>query len=198
MIGRMTAPLAPVESLARRLGAAWWAPVLVGIAWIVVGFVVLRFDESTVEIVSVVFGVMVLLAAVGEFFRATLTTGGWRVWHIVFGVLLVAAAVLTLADPGATFVSLAVVMGAYFVVAGTFDIVFSLFNVHVHVPGWWLQLLAGIAELVLGFLASRSFESSAVVLVTYVSVLAVFRGLSEIAAGFAVRNVASTVRALAR
>lgn len=196
MIGRMTAPLAPVESLARRLGAAWWAPVLVGIAWIVVGFVVLRFDESTVEIVSVVFGVMVLLAAVGEFFRATLTTGGWRVWHIVFGVLLVAAAVLTLADPGATFVSLAVVMGAYFVVAGTFDIVFSLFNVHV--PGWWLQLLAGIAELVLGFLASRSFESSAVVLVTYVSVLAVSRGLSEIAAGFAVRSVASTARALAR
>lgn len=196
MIGRMTAPLAPVESLARRLGAAWWAPVLVGIAWIVVGFVVLRFDESTVEIVSVVFGVMVLLAAVGEFFRATLTTGGWRVWHIVFGVLLVGAAVLTFANPGATFVSLAVVMGAYFVVAGTFDIVFSLFNVHV--PGWWLQLLAGIAELVLGFLASRSFESSAVVLVTYVSVLAVFRGLSEIAAGFAVRSVASTARALAR
>ena len=190
----MTAPLTPLETLARRLGAAWWVPVLVGVAWIVVGFVVLRFDESTVAIVSVVFGVMVLLAAAGELFRAYLTQGGWRVWHVVFGVLLVAAAVLTFANPGATFVSLAVVIGAYFVVVGTVDIVLSLFDVHL--PGWWLRLLAGIAEVVLGFLASRSFESSAVVLVTYVSVLAVFRGLAEITAGFAVRSVAATARAL--
>ncbi|WP_162940141.1 HdeD family acid-resistance protein [Gryllotalpicola protaetiae] len=182
----MTALLqTPLESLARRIGALWWTLVLVGIAWIVVGFVVLRFDESTVAVVSIVFGIMVLLAALGEFFRAAVTGGGWRVWHIVFGILLIGAAALAFANPGGTFVSLAVIVGAYFVAIGIFDIVWSLLNVKF--PGWWLQLLSGIAELILGFLASRSFESSAVVLVTFVSVTAIFRGISEISVGFAVR-----------
>ncbi|HEY0247941.1 MAG TPA: DUF308 domain-containing protein [Gryllotalpicola sp.] len=94
-------------------------------------------------------------------------------------------AAITFLNPGGTFVSLALVVGAYFVVSGVFDIVWSLFSTRF--PGWWLQLLSGTAELVLGYLASRSFESSAVVLVTWVSVTAIFRGISEITAGFAVR-----------
>ncbi|HEY0260933.1 MAG TPA: DUF308 domain-containing protein [Lacisediminihabitans sp.] len=184
----MTSAASPLETLARRTGSLWWTLVLVGIAWIVIGFVVLRFDRSTVEIVSIVFGVMVLLAAAGEFFRAAVSLGGWRVWHIVFGILLVAAAVLAFIDPGSTFVSLALIAGFYFVVSGIFDVISSLFSIPF--PGWWLQLLSGIAELILGFIASNSFADSAVVLVTAVSVLAVFRGVSEISAGFAVRGIA--------
>ena len=66
---------------------------------------------------------------------------------------------------------------------GTYDIITSLFSITLS-PIWWLQLLSGIAELVLGFLASSSFSSSVVVLVTYVSVLAIFRGVAEIGAAF--------------
>ena len=187
-------PLAtgPLANVARRIGSLWWALVIVGIAWIVIGFVVLRFDNSTVDIISVVFGIMVLLAAVGEFFRAVVSVGGWRVWHVVFGILLVAAAIIAFINPGSTFVSLALVAGFYFVFAGIFDIISSLFAIPF--PGWWLQLLAGVAELILGFIASNSFANSAVVLVTFVSVLAIFRGVSEISAGFAVRAVTSATK----
>lgn len=188
----MTLFAGPLEALARRVGSLWWTLVVVGIAWIVVGFVVLRFDNSTVTIIAVVFGIMILLAAAGEFFRAAVSPGGWRVWHVVFGILLVIAAVIAFINPGSTFVSLALVAGFYFVFAGIFDVVSSLFSIPS--PTWWLQLLSGIAELILGFIASNSLSNSAVVLVTFVSVLAIFRGVSEISAGFAVRTIADVAK----
>ena len=188
-----TTSISPLETIAKKTNSLWWLLVVVGVAWIVVGFIVLRFDNSTVEVISVVFGVMVLLAAGGELFKAAITPGGWRVWHVSFAVLLLIGAIIIFVNPGSTFVSLALVTGFYFVFAGIFDIISSLFSTGT--PGWWLPLLSGIAEVVLGFLASSSFSSSVVVLVTYVSVVAIFRGVSEIAVGFGIRHLASNVNA---
>ena len=185
-------PLSPLEAVARRIGSTWWLLVVLGVAWIVVGFVVLRFDTASVTIVAVVFGIMILLAALAEFFLAAISPGGWRVWHIIFGVLLVVAAVIAFANPGGTFVSLSLIIGFYFVVIGVFDIITSLFNVAI--PGWWLGLLSGIAEVILGFIGSSSVASGEIVLVTLVSVLAIFRGVSEIAAGFGVRTIAKAAK----
>ena len=178
----------PLEAVAKKFGSLWWTLVVVGVVWIIVGFVILRFDNSTVLVISIVFGIMVLLAAAGEIFRAAVTAGGWRVWHVIFAILLIIGAIIIFVHPGATFVSLAFVAGLYFVLVGTFDMISSLFAIGI--PGWWVQLLTGIAEVILGFLASSSFSSSVVVLVTYISLVAIFRGVSEIGAGFAVRSIA--------
>jgi uncharacterized membrane protein HdeD (DUF308 family) len=192
MTSTTASTLSPLEAIARRLGSSWWLLVIAGIAWIVIGFFVLRFDSATVAIIAVVFGIMILLAAAGEFFRAAISRGGWRVWHIIFGVLLVVAAIFAFVNPGSTFVSLALVIGFYFVVVGTFDIVSSLFDTAI--PGWWLRLLSGVAEVILGFIGSSSVSSGAIVLVTLVSVLAIFRGVSEITAGFGVRALAQSAK----
>ncbi len=179
---------APLTTVANRIGRYWWALLLVGIAWVVIGFVVLRFDSSTVDIISIVFGIVLILSAGGELFRAVITPGGWRVWHVIFAVLLVVGAVIVFINPGATFVSLAIVVGFYFVFAGTYDIVSSLFSVGT-TPAWGLQLFAGIIQVLLGFLASSSLSNSVIVLVIYVSVSALFRGVGEIAAAFTVRSL---------
>ncbi|MCU1585382.1 MAG: hypothetical protein JWM49_1938 [Microbacteriaceae bacterium] len=187
----LTAP-SPLATAAKKIGGSWWILLIVGIAWIVIGFAVLRFDTSTVYVISVVFGILLLLSAVNEIFRAVITPGGWRVWHIIFTLLLVIGAIIAFANPGATFESLAIVVGVYFVFVGTYDIITSLFSISLS-PIWWLQLLSGIAELVLGFLASSSFTSGVVVLVTYVSVLAIFRGVAEIGAAFTVRQATQAI-----
>ncbi|MDQ1570406.1 MAG: hypothetical protein QOF79_1080 [Actinomycetota bacterium] len=176
----------PLNAVARTLGRFWWVLLVAGIAWIVVGFVVLRFDSATVEVVSVLFGILILLSATGEILRAVVTPSGWRVWHIIFAVLLVAGAVLVFIHPGDAFVSLSLVVGFYFVFAGTFDILSSLFSIGT-TPAWGLQLVSGVLQLVLGFLASSSLSASVVVLVTYVAVSALFRGVAEIGAAFTTR-----------
>ena len=54
---------------------------------------------------------------------------------------------------------------------------------------WWTGLLLGVSELVLGVWAARSWERSLVTLVTLVGVWAICRGVSEIFAGFTLRQV---------
>ena len=57
------------------------------------------------------------------------------------------------------------------------------------VPSWWTQLLLGIAELVLGVWAVRSWERSLLTFVTLVGVWAIFTGVNEIFAAFSLREV---------
>lgn len=185
-------PLARVVASGR---AAWWLLLLIGVAWIVVGFVVLRFDEASAAVVVVLAGVVLLLAAAGEVFRAVVTAGGWRFWHLLFAALLVVAAVVDFSSPGVALISLALTFGFYFVFAGTFDVISALFMTAT--PGWWVQLLSGVLELVLGLLASSSAQESLVLLLTYVAASAIFRGVAEIAAAFAARAVAGGVGSLA-
>jgi uncharacterized membrane protein HdeD (DUF308 family) len=179
---------APLQAVAKKLGRLWWVLLIVGIAWIVVGFVVLRFDTSTVNVISVLFGILILLSAAGEIFRAIVTVGGWRVWHILFAILLIVGAAIAFINPGGTFFSLALVVGFYFVFAGTFDIISSLFSIGSS-PAWGLQLVAGVLQLLLGFIASSSLSASVVILVTYVSISALFRGVAEIGAAFTARSI---------
>ncbi len=181
----------PLTAIAQKFGRYWWTLLVVGIVWIILGFVVLRFDRSPVAVISIVFGILVLLSAAGELFRAVITPGGWKLFHIVFAVLLVIGAIWVFLNPAGAFISLALVTGLYFVLIGTFDIISSLFSIG-NTPGWWLQLLSGIAQVILGFLASASYENSVVVLVTYVSIAALSRGIAEIAAAFAIRAVTTT------
>jgi uncharacterized membrane protein HdeD (DUF308 family) len=178
----------PLEAVAKKLGRLWWVLLVVGIAWIVVGFVVLRFDAQSVNVISVLFGILILLSAAGEIFRAVVTANGWRVWHILFAILLVIAGVIAFVNPGGTFFSLALVVGFYFVFVGTFDIISSLFSIGTS-PAWGLQLVSGVLQLLLGFIASSSLSASVVILVTYVSISALFRGVAEIAAAFTARSI---------
>lgn len=185
-------PTGPLKAVADRVGRRWWLLLIPGITWIIIGFVVLRFDATAATVISVVFGVMVLLAALGEAFNAAITAGGWRAFHIVFAILLLIGAIGVFADPAGTFVSLAFVVGFYFVFAGTYDIIASLFDIGT-VPGWWLQLISGILQLVLGYLASSSLANGAYVLVTFVSIAALFRGVAEISAAFSARRAAQLI-----
>jgi uncharacterized membrane protein HdeD (DUF308 family) len=74
----------PLATAAKKIGSAWSILLTVGMAWIAIGFVVLRFDNSTVYVIAAVFGILLplLLSAGNEILCAALTAGGWRVWHI--------------------------------------------------------------------------------------------------------------------
>ena len=75
----------------------------------------------------------------------------------------------------------------YLITFGTIHIVNALAGPKL--SWWWTGLLLGISELVLGVWAARSWEHSLVTLVTLVGVWAICRGVSEIFAGFTLRQV---------
>jgi uncharacterized membrane protein HdeD (DUF308 family) len=56
----------------------------------------------------------------------------------------------------------------------------------IHV--WWVQLIAGIVEVVIGFWAAGYFGRSAILLVAWVGVIALMRGITEILFAFKLRS----------
>ena len=106
-----------------------------------------------------------------------------------------AAGILTFAWPGITLHVVAIMVACYLVVYGTIHIVSALAGPKL--SWWWTGLLFGIAELVLGVWAARSWESSLVTLVTLLGVWAISRGVNEIFAGFTLREVGKQTEQLA-
>ena len=106
---------------------------------------------------------------------------------IVGGILGIAAGIVTFAWPGITLYVVSILVAWYLIVFGTIHIVSALAGPKL--PWWWTGLLLGTSELVLGVWAARSWEHSLVTLVTLVGVWAICRGVNEIFAGFALRQV---------
>src|SRR6185312_2833498 len=165
----------------------WWLLLITGAAWIVLSIVILRFDYTTVAAVAVLFGVYCLVTAVKEIMIAAVSSStGWRIVHGLLAALLVVVGVVSFANLGATFVTLAAIISFYFIFRGSFDIVMALAGSAV--SGWWVLLISGLIELGLGFWAAGSWDISVVVLVAWVAAGALVHGIGEIALAFQIHH----------
>jgi uncharacterized membrane protein HdeD (DUF308 family) len=166
---------------------SWWLLVITGIAWIVVSFVILRFDYATVAAVAVLFGTYCLVAAATQAMIAAVSSSTGRcIAHGLLAAILVVAGVVSFANFGATFDTLTVIISFYFIFRGCFDIVMA-FAANMF-AGWWVLLICGFVELGLGFWAAGSWKASVVVVVAWVAAAALVHGIRDIALGFQMHN----------
>jgi uncharacterized membrane protein HdeD (DUF308 family) len=173
----------------------WWLLLVTGVAWVVIAILILRFDYTTVAAIAVLFGVFCFAAAADEVMVSAVTSSrGWRILHWLLAALFIVVGVFAFFRPADTFVGLAAVMSFYFVFRGSFDIATSL--AASRVPGWWVLLLVGIAEIAIGFWAAGSWNVSVVVLVSWVAAGALIHGVGQIASAFLVRKVGHGAAAL--
>jgi uncharacterized membrane protein HdeD (DUF308 family) len=173
----------------------WWLLLVTGVAWVVIAILILRFDYTTVAAIAVLFGVFCFAAAANEVMVSAVTSSrGWRILHWLLAALFIFVGVVAFFRPADTFVGLAAVMSFYFVFRGSFDIATSL--AASRVPGWWVLLLVGIAEIAIGFWAAGSWNVSVVVLVSWVAAGALIHGVGQIASAFLVRKVSHGAAAL--
>src|SRR6266567_2430152 len=170
-----------------RLAGPWWLFLVTGIAWLIIALMVLRFTPASVNTVGVLMGVLFLLGAFNEFLIASIRRT-WRWAHAVMGVLFVVGAIWAFARPFNAFWALASVLGLLLIVKGTLDIIAAVVTKDVN-SAWWLGLVTGILEIVLGFWASQQqFPAQGALLLLWVGFFALFRGISEIVIGFEVRS----------
>jgi len=184
----------PVLNFVHSTTRHWWWLLIAGVAWIVVAVIILRFNIATVATVAVLFGVYCLVAAANEVAIGAVASKGWRIVHWLLAVLFVVVGVLAFLQPGETFISLAAVMSFYFVFRGALDIAKAISASSM--PGWWVLLVTGLAELAIGFWAAGSWNVSVVVLVAWVAAGAMIHGIGEIAAAFMARSVDHDVTAV--
>src|SRR5215472_14863699 len=95
----------------------WWAWLVAGIIWLIVGLVVLQFRQGSAATVGIIFGVLFLVAGLQQFALASFAPG-WKWLWITFGVLLVIGGLWALFNPVRTFVVIAQTLGFLFLLVG--------------------------------------------------------------------------------
>ncbi len=175
-----------------EVSKGWWLYLVAGVLWIIFGWVVLSFNFDTVWAVAVFFGFGFIIGGMMELFVAFQATS-WRWLHIAFGVIAIIAGIVALVWPGQTFLVLAAIIGWYILFAGIMDIVTSI-AVKEDNEMWWLQLILGIAEVLIGFWAVGYTGRSVALLVIWVGASALARGISSIVLGFGLHSTGKELR----
>lgn len=170
-----------------RLAGPWWMFLVTGIAWLIIAMVVLRFSTASVVTIGILMGV-IFLAAMGNEFLIASVRSHWRWANVLMGVIFLAGAVWAFISPYNAFWALASVIGLLLVLQGALVIITSIEAKVTNSSTWWLGLIAGILEILVGFWASQQVISArAALLIFYVGFLALFRGITEIVLAFEVR-----------
>src|SRR4029453_11657129 len=184
----MASIAATQRTLGRALLPPWWLCLITSIGWTLVALILLRFDYTSVSAISILFGFVAIAAGILEILVLILARGWWKLLHGLLVVIFIASGVMAFIHPGDTFRALAAVFSFFLILAGTFDIIVSI-SVRREIEVWWLQLVSGIVEVVLGFWAAGYYGRSAVLLVAWVAAFAVIRGIRDIVLAFRVREV---------
>src|SRR5918993_1566389 len=153
-----------MQTMTRNWG--WF--LAAGIAWIVFAFFILSFNYRTVWAIAVFFGIGFILGGIMELAVAAVVPG-WKWLYVLIGIVSIVAGVIALVWPGETFLVLSAIL-------------------------WWMQLISGIIMVLLGFWAISPDNATvatyrgAVLLVVWIGVAALFRGISDMIVGFRLRS----------
>jgi uncharacterized membrane protein HdeD (DUF308 family) len=170
----------------RGLAGGWWLFLLIGILWILFGTFVLSYNVGSLLALAVFAGVTFLMTGVTQIMAAG-RVRDWRWLYLVGGVLSILAGILAFVWPGRTLLVLAGILAWFLVFKGIVDVVGAL-SAHGR-PYWWLALILGILELLLGIWAAGYPGRSLFVFVNVVGVYAIFYGFTEVFAAFDLRGL---------
>jgi uncharacterized membrane protein HdeD (DUF308 family) len=183
-------PPAGVRDAATAMGEAsryWWILLVTGIAWLLFSIIVFRFNWASVSSISILFGCVLIAAGISELALIAGASRGWKIARGLLGAAFVVIGIIAFIHPGNTFKALAAVISFYFVFKGTFDVIVALTSRDEEL--WWLHLVLGIVELLLGFWAAGDFGRKTVLLLVWVGAAALIRGFSQIIAAFSLRSL---------
>jgi uncharacterized membrane protein HdeD (DUF308 family) len=170
-----------------QLAGPWWAPLLTGIAWLIISVIVLRVNTTSVATIGVLMGVIFLAAMANEFLIAAVRQR-WQWAHVLLGIFFLGGAIWAFVHPFGAFWSLASVIGLLLILEGGFVLITSI-DSRVINSAWWLGMFAGILMLFVGFWASQqALPARAVLLIIWVGLLALFRGITEIVLAFELKS----------
>ncbi len=177
-------------SIAEGLRQNWWWLLVMGIVYVIAGFVAIGHPIIASYTVELVIGVILLVGGVisiiGSFF-----SGNWKslLLILISGILYLIVGYLLLQNPLQGVVTLTLLLAAFLFVEGIFKIIHA-FQMNP-TPNWGWLLISGIASLILGVLIYAGFPSSSTyILGLLVGIYFLVNGFSMIMFSFAVKDPA--------
>ncbi len=184
----MEAVLVVDDTLARPpIVKMWWLFLITGVGWMFIAMVVLAFDPTSAAAIGYLMGIALMVSGINEIFSAAMVDS-WRWLHAAVGLLFVITGVAAMVSPFQTFGILALLIGWYLIFKGTLDLVVSIAGRH-EIDLWGFLLAAGLLQLAIGVWALGYPGRSAYLLILWVGIGALMRGITEIIQAFHLRHI---------
>jgi len=180
--------------LLREGSRYWWVLLISGIAWLVVAWLVLRANITSLTTVGILLGILFIAAGINEvMFAGIAVGGGWKFLHYAIAVIFLLGGLWAFIRPVNTFFALASVLGLILLFYGAFEIVRGVASRDEN-RYWWIGLITGILLILLAFWVSSSdrafnLANRAFLILFWVGFMALIRGFSQIMLAFSVRHV---------
>ena len=175
------------EVYAEGAAPVWWLFLITGTLWLVLSLVMFRFNISSAKTIGVLAGIVFLIAGVIEFCMvAVVTSGWWKALNAILGVLLVAGGIASFVHPSNAFVAVASIIGFMFLFVGIFDLIVAFSD---RVGLWWIRMITGFICIGLAFWASGDFQRKSILLVAWLGLFALFRGINSFIVAFSLRHL---------
>jgi uncharacterized membrane protein HdeD (DUF308 family) len=185
--------------LSRERSKYWWVILLLGISWLVIAWLVLRADITSLATVGFVLGGLFIIAGVNELGVGSMVGGGWKVLHYIIAVILLLGGLWAFIRPINTFFALVSVLGLVLVLQGAFEIVRGISSRGDN-PYWWLGLVSVVLLVLLAFWVSASdrvfqLQARTYLILFWVGLMALIRGVTSIVLAFMIRHAGRSVAA---
>jgi uncharacterized membrane protein HdeD (DUF308 family) len=175
---------------AEQLARNWTTLLLNGLVLIVAGVLIWSIDWS-VRSLSTFIGALFIFEGLWVMLTAGISQ---RAANLLTGLLSIAAGVAIIVWPSPSLTVLGIFLGAWLIVIGTISIGGSLAGRKL-LPDWWLLLLAGLFEVILGVLALAAPGATLAALITVGGIWAVAVGVTRIVLAFQLRHLPKDVDA---
>jgi uncharacterized membrane protein HdeD (DUF308 family) len=167
---------------------SWQATIVLGVITVTLGLIVTFYPSTTVNVISVLFGLLLIASGLFHLIRVFGGNEAHRVWMGISGLLLLVIGVVMLRHLHLTVALIGLIIGITWIVQGVIALIVSLSGGAREGGGWWI--LFGIFSLVGGIVITAVPTESVKVLAVLIGIWFIFQGLFEIAGGLRIRQAA--------
>lgn len=169
--------LGPGAEILHGLAKNWWAVLLRGLAAIVFGILAFAWPGITIWSLIIVFGAYALVDGVFAIIAAV--TGGApapRWWMAVVGVIGVLAGIVAFVYPVLTGLTLLMLIAAWAIVSGIFEIVGAI-RLRKEIDNEWLLILHGVISVLFGLFIWLNPGAGALAMIWVIGAYAIIGGV---------------------
>jgi uncharacterized membrane protein HdeD (DUF308 family) len=184
-----TKGLGPGAVLLHSLAKNWWLLLLRGLLSIAFGVLAIAWPGITILTLVLLYGAYALVDGIFAIIAAIRGEGGPapRWWLAVVGLLGIGAGAITFLSPGLTTVALLMLIAAWALVRGVFEIVGAI-RLRKEIDNEWMLILSGLLSVLFGIIMLVNPGAGALGLIWVIAAWAIAIGIMLCALAFRLRK----------
>jgi uncharacterized membrane protein HdeD (DUF308 family) len=174
------------------LAGSWQTALFLGAATVILGFIVALHPTSSVNVIAVLLGILMILSGIFHLIRVFDTAEPHRVWLGIAGLLFVVIGVILIRHLHLTRSIIGLIIGITWIVQGLAALIGGISGGVREGRAWWL--IFGAASLIAGIAVAAAPASSLDVLATLLGIWFIVMGVFEIIGGLLLRHAVRAAR----